>query len=634
MLTRLYLIVFFAALSLLFLHPVNSGDFFHHIATGRDIVQTGTLPRTDSWTFTAVGKPWVAHSWGSGVLYYLIYSLAGYHGISVFFAIIGVATTWILYTSTRTLLVAFLSAALISLRWPSRPEVMAPFFTALLFFFLPTLTHPKKSYIIILIVWLWSVLYGSSVFFAILILFLYILTRKLFTKQSAIIVTLSVAAAMANGYGFKSFLYVFSIPKIAGHVGEWLPVTKALDPSSPGVVLFYQYPVLVYGLFTIFLAMAFTWAILRNRTSLTQNMFFSVISAAVVMPFISVRFLNLAPVLVAPILGILISGLSQRTHRVLVIVCLTIGMSATMTRIYLFPVKTGLETHPFGSSAFSFLDAHNISGNIYTDQELGAYVRWVRPNAKIFVDTRDDLFIPTPIFSDLANLKNGKTNITTILNTYKADIIIGDVANQIYTPLFYLTTWKLVHVGESMFVAMRTELAQRYALSSYDALDPTRVPPAKPGLLTEALADIERVISQDDSLENQVRKAELLLAAGRTDEAYAVAEAIDAPDFYGAARPIVYQGLWELKAKFAFAANQCTSMKTALLHVEAYSNRPFLFSPRKNLLSGANYYWGHYYISCERDISKARQYLRRYAAQTPNSRERRDIENLLESLVE
>ncbi len=626
---------------ILFLHPVNSGDFFHHIATGRDIILTGSLPRVDTWTFTAAGKPWIAHSWGSGVLYYVVHSLFGYEGISVLFALIGTLTTIFLYLTLRKLaihrpvaiLIALTTAAFISLRWPSRPEVIAPFFVSVLFYLLLLEGH-VFGYIIPVVIWLWSIMYGSSVFMGIILLAVAFLTLRPRKADYLWIFVLSILAAFGNGYGWQSFAYIFTIPKIAGNVGEWLPVTAALDPKNPGVVLFYQYQFLVYGLLVGGTTILLLWAMFHRRDLLANRIFYALCAGALIVPFAAVRFVNLAPLLAAPILALLLTHLSRRAQVFAFTGTLALGMAAAAVRIATYPVSVGLAPIPFGSSAIEYLVKNNISGNIYASQEMGGYIHWRLPDSKIFYDTRDDLYTSTAVPADLSRLTNGQTDLRTLLRTYKADIVVAEADQEVFTPLLYLDTWKLVHVGDSQFVLLRTSVADRYGLSSYSALDPTRSPSAKPGELKKAKEEMTQILKQQNSAEQHIRMADILLALGETAEAVRHMEEATIEGFLGMSAPQVRLGFAEIQAKFYLASRQCTKAHTALLQADRHRSRPFLFSPKYQLFSTINRYWGQYYIDCDRDITKAREYLIKYAAQTTNSRERKIIESMLNTLVQ
>ncbi|KPK57336.1 MAG: hypothetical protein AMK73_10265 [Planctomycetes bacterium SM23_32] len=56
-------VVTLAAAVLAFLGPMGSYDVWWHLKTGRLILQTGRVPHTDPFSFTAAGHPWTHHSW-------------------------------------------------------------------------------------------------------------------------------------------------------------------------------------------------------------------------------------------------------------------------------------------------------------------------------------------------------------------------------------------------------------------------------------------------------------------------------------------------------------------------------------------------------------------------------------------
>src|SRR5690349_22344866 len=60
----------------------NDGDVSWHIATGQWILDHGAIPRTDPFSFTWFGKPWVPIEWLAEVIYASGYRLAGYAGVA------------------------------------------------------------------------------------------------------------------------------------------------------------------------------------------------------------------------------------------------------------------------------------------------------------------------------------------------------------------------------------------------------------------------------------------------------------------------------------------------------------------------------------------------------------------------
>ncbi len=71
-------IVLLAGIFLLNFFPDTDPDLWWHMATGRFIVDTGTIPRVDPFSYTAAGRPWVAHEWLAEVVLYLTYRSGGY----------------------------------------------------------------------------------------------------------------------------------------------------------------------------------------------------------------------------------------------------------------------------------------------------------------------------------------------------------------------------------------------------------------------------------------------------------------------------------------------------------------------------------------------------------------------------
>lgn len=639
-----FVVFFFFLLSLLFLHPINAGDFFHHLNTGRYIVQHLSLPYTDDLTFTAYGKPWVAHSWGAGLIFYIIYSLAGPTGISVLFAFLGSLTALFLFLTLQKLKVpllislplVFCAASIISLRWPTRPEVLGPLFMIALVYLLTSLKPEKhlsfkKILILPFFFWLWGIIYGSSAFLGIGVLVFYFVTRVKLSKQILGIILGSFIASLLNGYGPASFLYIFQIPNIAPHVGEWLPLHYTMNKDIPELVLFYQYIVLCYLLFTFLYVLLCALGILTQRKNLFAHVFLLGISLAVFAPFYTNRFINLGPLLATPIMGIILVHLGKNLKRVFVFVVLAIAFSATIARFYIFSFGTGIEQSPFQSKITSFLTKHQVNGNIFATQEIGAFLSWELPSSKVFVDTRDDLFMPGGTFEELQALGEGKTDILTLLNKYNADIVVGDLANGgSYKPLFYSPSWRFVFLTDGFFIAIREHLAQQAKLPTLTALDPLRIPPVKPGLLEKAEEEMERLVQDDPkAIENQVRRIEIKLALGKNIEAKNILSSLDLGDTRGAKQAVYEMENDLLRAKVALANKECSEAFRFLQKADALHYHQLLFFPNTVLPSPIDRYYGDYYLVCTKDKEKAREYYMRYLQNNNNPIERLQIERQL-----
>ncbi len=66
---------------LLVLYPVELDDHWWHMLTGRYILEHGTIPTTDPFSFTAPGAPWVNWEWLAGLLMVSAYDRFGVWGL-------------------------------------------------------------------------------------------------------------------------------------------------------------------------------------------------------------------------------------------------------------------------------------------------------------------------------------------------------------------------------------------------------------------------------------------------------------------------------------------------------------------------------------------------------------------------
>lgn len=131
--------------------PIPPHDFWWHMAMGRAIVQNGTIPTTDSFSYTQAGEPFYNQGWLSQVLMYRLHSIGGLEFLLLFQACtVALAYGLLLHLSikrshTTRLSVGILLLAIMPLsfdNWNVRPQSYAlPIFVA----FLHILTTWRQS---------------------------------------------------------------------------------------------------------------------------------------------------------------------------------------------------------------------------------------------------------------------------------------------------------------------------------------------------------------------------------------------------------------------------------------------------------------------------------------------------------
>jgi hypothetical protein len=90
------LILFFGLLAMTARNAVDP-DLWWHLRTGQWIMQTGHVPRTDPFSFTRAGSPWISHEWLSEIIFYETWKFIGPAGLIVFASIVTTIGFMLLY---------------------------------------------------------------------------------------------------------------------------------------------------------------------------------------------------------------------------------------------------------------------------------------------------------------------------------------------------------------------------------------------------------------------------------------------------------------------------------------------------------------------------------------------------------
>jgi len=160
-------------LPIVFLLSITPHDYWFYVRLGRDILESGIVPRADSFSYTFPGRPIFYQPWLSAVLFWLAHSAGG---ATLTFLIRGMCIAlaygliWILMraagtgTKLATLLTILLGLSS-SMNWSVRPQMFAyPLFVVMLW----VLWHwnqgrAKEMWILPVATLLWANLHGSFV---------------------------------------------------------------------------------------------------------------------------------------------------------------------------------------------------------------------------------------------------------------------------------------------------------------------------------------------------------------------------------------------------------------------------------------------------------------------------------------
>ena len=128
-------------------------DYFWHIATARLIIQTGSIPRTDPFSFTWAGEPWVPDQWLAEVAMHGLVGWVGLAGALFAFGVVAAVAVILVAAGTHTagatsagvVIAAVLTAAAVMPQATLRPQVLSMVMLAVELYVLLTVSPQRLA---------------------------------------------------------------------------------------------------------------------------------------------------------------------------------------------------------------------------------------------------------------------------------------------------------------------------------------------------------------------------------------------------------------------------------------------------------------------------------------------------------
>jgi hypothetical protein len=240
----LRVLLFTAVFSLAAVPPLDP-DLWWHLANGRLIFATGSIPHLDVYSFSAAGQPWVMHEWLADLGMYLLYQLGGIPLMVGIFAGVVTASAVCLYLLVRQTGLAVTAAAALTLvgalsgstAWGARPQLLNVLFCGLLLLGLTRYRAGRLSALALPpFIWLWANLHSAFVVGVIIsLLFLAgeVVDRwrsgpEAMPKRRLTMLGWGIAAgaglAFLNPFGIQTVLFslgTLTSPLIQNNIQEW-----------------------------------------------------------------------------------------------------------------------------------------------------------------------------------------------------------------------------------------------------------------------------------------------------------------------------------------------------------------------------------------------------------------------------
>ncbi|CAN5614146.1 hypothetical protein BH20ACI3_BH20ACI3_34490 [soil metagenome] len=455
--------------------PLSDPDFWFHLKTGEYIFLTGLIPRTEFFSFTHYGSPWVAHGWLSGVIFYLVYSRPGFYTLIFIFAILATTAFWIAVRRSHSH--HFLRGFAMFLGvWTALPTigVRPRVFTLLLVsVFLTMLTNyarrgqGRSIWWLVPLMVLWVNLHGGFLI-GLALIALTIIGIPLDAlgggekmsvywprmRSLALLFLACLLAGLINPYGVRIYtflLHVLSSPVFQEVVVDWV----SPDFHRPNVM-----PLALLIMLTIasvalspkrvrpsdlLLFLATLYATLKSQ----RNMAIFALVAAPLLAEYGQNFL--VSTSFGKVFGRERLSVSSRG---IVILCL---LSLLPLAAFVVKLKSTVYATPTQAlvkvpiNAVEYLRVKGITGNTFTDPNLwGGYLIWALPSNPVYIDGRD--VYPEQFVKEYSEIINGIRDWKSPFDRYGVRIVMTRPGSLLARELQDAPEWQMLYQDEMAVV--------------------------------------------------------------------------------------------------------------------------------------------------------------------------------------
>jgi hypothetical protein len=419
---------------------LTTADLGRHLENGKwvvenhfDIFQKDSPVHENFYSYTQPNFPVVNHHWGSGVIFYFIYKISGFTGLSLFYVFLNLATFSIFFQIakrnsdfTTAVLLSFLLIPLMAERSEIRPEVFSYFFAAVFFWALWKWQKGElatsRLYIlpILMIFWVNLHVYFFLGLFLIGVFWLSETGQLIFSKLSdeeflhkmrgvknlTAVGILSALASLLNPFGFEGLAYPFQIFKNYGYT---IVENKSVSFVENYGIINSNFLLIKIVLVFLLLSFVLLFFVNRKKFSLSYLMpavFFGAIGWMAIRNFTLLGFFAL-PILAQNIGGIFSLEKKERNpaeENGLAVLYIFVSVFAAFTTWQFLSYHSqdrGFGLLPENEKAAEFIDKNGIKGPIFNNYDIGGYLIWNLPlGEKVFVDNRPEAY-PDAFFSEV-----------------------------------------------------------------------------------------------------------------------------------------------------------------------------------------------------------------------------------------
>lgn len=451
-------------------------DFWWHLRTGQLIVETGSIPKADPFSFTAAGSHWIAHEWLSDLLMYGIEGSVGYWANVILFAALALGAILIMHrlllrmgVSPRVALgLAVLGGTMSLPGWTVRPQAFSWLFTAIFLYtlYLRRIDSRTTLWHLPLLMLLWANLHAGYVI-GLLLLGLWLAAtaaerviwhQRHDLRVPALVFAASFAATAVNPNGLALLTYPFTYLAPGNASERFIAEWQSPDFHSPA-----HWPLAV-GIVALALVG------LRGRG---RNLFGpSLAIVFTLMALMSTRHQPLFALVLMPVMGEVLrerwrwarqeAASPPAPRGSLALNWSTLALAALALALFIgrsprlqlrsSPLTTGVFDYP--TAGANFIRDNYPNARMFNTYHWGGYlINALYPKQRVFIDGRADMYGDSLMeqYTRVARLQPGWRDVLT---QYDVDLVITEKDSPLAAVLAEAADWNLAFSGpvEAVFV--------------------------------------------------------------------------------------------------------------------------------------------------------------------------------------
>lgn len=444
-------------------------DFWWHLRTGELVFDSG-IPRHDVFSWTAAGRPWVAHEWLSEAIIYAVESLLGYIGNVALFDAAAVGALLLMYALARSLgagtrilvLLMLLSVAIFAFAIAVRPQIFSWLLFAVFVFTLERDYQGTRApfWLLPALMALWVNLHLGFVY-GIVVVAIWIASLLSARARSAsvdlrrplLIGGACLLATLLNPHGPDILLYPYRYIEdrhSMSFIGEW----QRPNPLNPLQLPHFLAILLIAGS-----------VVSRYRPSL----FLCLVSAVVLgLALQASRNLAYVGILLLPVAGPAIAQKwrsasntgDSRTSMSLGRATLTLVIFACVVMVAVTQLADSVslskpDTRTYPAAGAKYVRENLGERHLYNDYGWGGYLAYaLYPDVPLFVDGRSD-FYRSRIMDDYATIGRLESGWEDLMRQYGIDAVLLRKDSRLARRLREDSGWQEVFTGDVETVLVR-----------------------------------------------------------------------------------------------------------------------------------------------------------------------------------